>query len=122
MAIRKFGALIDLDQLQLTPGCHQEEEQVDILIHARRGQKHLVCKLSCRCEERQMVVICLTAPLFLFFPHAFLLETLFSGVAAVLMMEKHIFLISSRLQFLRSNSHHSNALDKKAFLPFWCYK
>lgn len=39
MAIRKLGALIDLDQLQLTPGCHQEEE-IDILTHAKRGPKH----------------------------------------------------------------------------------
>lgn len=34
MAIRKLGALIDLYQLQLTPGCHQEEK-INILTHAK---------------------------------------------------------------------------------------
>ena len=49
MVIWKFGALIDLDQLQLTHGCHQEET-IDILTHTKRGQRHFACKLSCGCE------------------------------------------------------------------------
>lgn len=40
LAIRKLGALIDLDQLQLTPGCHQEEK-INIPTHAKKGQNIL---------------------------------------------------------------------------------